>query len=125
MAEKEKEVKSVLEPIISKINTNREAQALVNKWIDGKYGKIVGWKIKTDDWEENYHVIFTSDDVWLNVGEYPAFDIMFIGDTDTVLDILRGEKSINAELKQRKVMVWGNLNEGILLKKVLRKIREM
>jgi len=50
---------------------------------------------------------------------------MFIGDGDTILDILRGEKSINAELKQKKVMVWGNLNEGIMFQKVLHEIREL
>ncbi len=125
MADKSKEVKSILEPIISIIKSKPEARAIVNKWINGKYGKIIGWKMKSTDQEENYHLIFTSDDVRLNVGEYPAFDVMMIADSERILSILKGEKSINSELKTKNFMVWGNLNEGIIFEKILQKIKEL
>ncbi|MHA1651332.1 MAG: SCP2 sterol-binding domain-containing protein [Candidatus Helarchaeota archaeon] len=125
MQDKSSEIKEILEPIISTIHSKSEAQSIINKWINGRYGKIIGWKIRTQDHEENYHLIFDPDGVRLNVGEYPAFDIMMIGDPETILGILKGEKHIDAELKQRRVMIWGNLNEGIIFQKVLHKIRKM
>ncbi|MHA1277416.1 MAG: hypothetical protein ACTSQI_10920 [Candidatus Helarchaeota archaeon] len=125
MSTHEKVIKSILEPVISIIKSQPNAQVLIDQWINGKYGKIIGWKIRTPNWEENYHLIFTTEDTRLNVGEYPAFDILFIGNADTILSLLKGEKRIDKELKEKTIMVWGNLNEGIMFQKILYKLRNL
>lgn len=119
------EFKTFLESIISSIKSKPEARNIVNKWINGKYGKIIGWKIRSQDQEENYHMIFTQEIVKLNVGEYPAFDTIMIGSIETILGIVKGEKRLGAELKQKNVMVWGNLNEGLTFEKVMGKIKRL
>ncbi len=119
------EFKSILDSVISTVNSKKEAQTIVNRWIDDKYGKIIGWKIRSESKEENYHVIFTTEEARLNVGEYPAFDTMIIGSVDTILGIVRGEKRLGSELKQKNVMVWGNLNEGLTFEKVMGKIKSL
>lgn len=125
MALNTQEFKSFLESIISSIKSKPEAKNLVNKWIDGKYGKIIGWKIRSQDQEENYHMIFTPEEARLNVGEYPAFDIMIIGPLETILGMLTGKTRITSELKQKRIMVWGNLNEGITFGKIIGKIKSL
>ena len=67
----------------------------------------------------NFHAIFTHDDIKLQEGEYPAFDVLISGPPNVILDIITGKKKINTELKQNRVMVWGNLNEGITFGKII------
>lgn len=119
------EFKSILIKLTQSINSNPKAMEVVKQWLSRQYGKIIGWKIRSQDQEENYHMIFTQEIVKLNVGEYPAFDIMIIGSIETILGIVKGEKRLGAELKQKNIMVWGNLNEGLTFEKVMGKIKRV
>ena len=125
MSDESNKLKSILKPFIAAVKSKPNVKALVTKWIDMKYGKIIGWKIKSEKQEENYHLVITSEEAHLNVGEYPAFDVMLIGNSETILGILNGQKNINVEMKEKRLMVWGNLNEGLMFQKVLQKIKSM
>ncbi|MHA1265971.1 MAG: hypothetical protein ACTSRS_12135 [Candidatus Helarchaeota archaeon] len=119
------EFKTILSDLVSTIQSNTDARSLINRWIDDKYGKIIGWKVRESDREENFHLIFTSNDAHFHVGEYPAFDVMILGNIDEILDLLKGIRHLNSELKRRNVMVWGNLNDGLNFEKNFRKIMQL
>lgn len=119
------EINSFIESILRTIISRPEARNLVNSWIKGTYGKIIAWKIRTKEWEENYHLILTPEHVRFHDWEYPAFDVIMIGKPEMIHDLILGKIKVTQALGERKVMVWGNLNEAITFQKVIAEIKKL
>ncbi|MHA1378098.1 MAG: SCP2 sterol-binding domain-containing protein [Candidatus Helarchaeota archaeon] len=116
-------IKQFLNELSASINKNPDSKKLVDKWLENQFGKVIGWKIRDQNKEYNFHMIFTQKNgAKFNIGEYPACDMMFIGDSDIILGILSGKKKTTVELKNKTLKVYGSLHEGLNFGKVMRSI---
>ncbi|MFX0132623.1 MAG: SCP2 sterol-binding domain-containing protein [Candidatus Hodarchaeota archaeon] len=115
------QLKKILIGLTNAINQKPDAKKMVDEWIASQYGKVIGWKVRHENQEHNFHMVFTKKDgVKFIIGEYPACDMMFIGDLDTLLGIMTGKKKTTTELKSKALKVYGSLHEGINLGKIMR-----
>jgi hypothetical protein len=114
-------LKQILIGLSNAINKKPEVRKSVDDWIRTQYGKVIGWKVMEGNQEHNFHVIFTKKDgAKFVIGEYPACDMMFIGDIDVLLGIMTGKKKTTDELKTQNLKVYGSLHEGLNLGKIMR-----
>ncbi|MHA1299584.1 MAG: SCP2 sterol-binding domain-containing protein [Candidatus Helarchaeota archaeon] len=114
-------LKQILIELSDAINKKSDVKKLVDEWIANQFGKVIGWKVREQNQEHNFHMVFTKKDgAKFNIGEYPACDMMFIGDSNILLEIMTGEKKTTTELKKRNLRVYGSLHEGLNFGKIMR-----
>jgi len=102
------ELQSYLREKVKQINEDKARLKLVRDWINGYWGKIIGFK--TGD--KGYHLVFTKDGVALRDGEYPSCEALYLGDEKAIMEILRKESSAYRSARGGKLKVWGSLNEA-------------
>lgn len=104
------ELEKKLQAIADRVNADKKAKDMLRKWVDTFNGKIIMFKIKGG---KSYTISFTSEEAWVQEGEYPSPDLIFEGDENTLLGILSKEKiSFSKAMKTGELMAYGNLNEA-------------
>lgn len=110
-----------LQEIADNFNAIKDHPSLI-KWIDKQFGKIIAFRLKDDENEQNYYLVITKDGARMNEGEYSAFEIMFTATPELMMNLLEGKIHISTELKARNLRVWGNLHEGIIFQRFSQKM---
>ncbi|MEM3565098.1 MAG: SCP2 sterol-binding domain-containing protein [Candidatus Jordarchaeaceae archaeon] len=111
-----------LSDLVEKINGETKIFEDIKEWIGQYDGKIIGFNLP----DKKFYLAFDSDRVEMYEGEPASFDIILIGDTETLTDILfSGSKQIRTAVKQGKIGMWGNYHELYKLEEILEKIRKI
>ena len=105
------EVRNWLESIVDVINEDSKAKEELDKWIGTYFGKVLEWHIGDD----KFFLILSPGKARIGEGEYPSPEIVITSDSNTWMELIRGEELFNgikSYMKEERIVVKGNLNEA-------------
>ncbi len=115
-------VREIVEFIAKKAPDSNLIRKSVKDWITTYNGKVISFRIdgsiETSNWGEIFYlsIYLKGDALIFKVvdGDYPSPDVIFIINNDkSGLEIFQNPKIIMDLIKQEKIWIMGNLNEGL------------
>ncbi len=103
-----KSLREVLSELVRRAKESREARELIAKACSHYPGKVLQFKTGG---ESLYLVLYADGDIELKEGEYPAPDVYYIADADTLARLLLGEASLKALTRSWALIVEGAMHE--------------
>ena len=109
------DLESLLKEKVKQVNSDKGRLDKVKEWIDGYYGKVIGFIAP----HKAYHLVFTKDGVSLREGDYPSCEVSYRGSEEALLRLLNRVTNTGEAVKSGQLKAWGNLNEATQFEAIL------
>ena len=109
-------LKDLLEEKVAFMNADEGKQGLIQNWISGYRGKVIGFK--TDEGQA-FHVVFDGGRADLRPGNYPSCEFSYIGPEAVLCEILLKKTSAMKAGRDGSIKGWGSVNESLKFESLL------